>query len=41
MSHPNRRTIDLERRQISPAIVLGGAVAWLFIGSTVVSLLAM
>lgn len=41
MSRPNRRTVDLEKRQVSPAIVLGGAVAWLFIGSTVFSLLAM
>ena len=41
MSGPNRAPIDLEKRHIPPAVLLGGLVAWLFIGSTIVSLLAM
>jgi hypothetical protein len=41
MASLQHRPHDLEPRRISPALLIGGLVAWLFVGSTVFSLLAM
>jgi hypothetical protein len=41
MNRSKRRSNDLEARGVPAAVLIGGLVAWLFIGSTVLSLLAL
>jgi hypothetical protein len=41
MAPQQHRPHDLESRRVSPALLVGALIAWLFVGSTVFSLLAM
>lgn len=41
MRHRKPLAHDLERRNHSVAMILGGLIAWLFVGSTILTLLGL